>query len=89
MIKKKSIDVHIILFFLTLLGNYVHHRMDGKNEIYLKIIRGAELSEQEKAYKQKEKESDPELGLLLDELRHMHQEASEIPKVFLHEERRV
>src|SRR5690606_20333712 len=60
---------------------------EGKNEIYLKIIRGAELSEQEKAYIQQEKESDPELGLLLDALRHMHREASEIPKVFLDEEK--
>src|SRR5690606_21517010 len=61
--------------------------MEEKNEIYLKIIREEELTEQEMAFVRKEKERDPGLSLLLDELRKMYLESGDIPKDYLDEEK--
>lgn len=60
--------------------------MEEKNEIYLKIIRGEELSEEEDAYLQEELQRDPGLRLMLDELRTIFLESSEIPAKYLQAE---
>lgn len=61
--------------------------MEEKNEIYLKIIRDEELTEQEMAFVREEKERDPDLSLILDELRKIHRESGDIPKEYLDEEK--
>ena len=57
--------------------------MEEKNEIYLKIIQGEELTERENTVIREEMENDPGLSLLLDQLRKIYRESGDIPKEYL------